>query len=89
MATLEQVIARIADETTEIGGLKTFVAGLRQQILDALSGATLPPATQAKIDQVFAGVDKNAHDIVDAMAENVTPPVGGTGATGGTGPAGP
>ncbi len=90
MATLEQVLARVADETTEIGSLKVFVQGLRQQILDALSGATLPPATQAKIDAVFTGVDKNATDIVEAMAENVPPPVdtGPAGTGGDTTPAG-
>lgn len=74
MATLDQVLADVAEESTQIDSLSAFVAGLKQQIADALAGTTLPPAVQAKVDAVFAGVEANKGKVVAAMAENVPPP---------------
>jgi altronate dehydratase len=57
MATLDEVLADVTDEGTQIDSLSVLVAGLKQQLADALSGTTLPPAVQAKVDAVFAGDD--------------------------------
>ena len=73
MQTLDEVLAEVADESTKIDSLGTFIAGLKQQIADALSGATLPPAVQAKVDAVFAGVQANKQKVVTAMDANVPP----------------
>lgn len=82
MATLDEVLAEVAKETTDIGSLTTFIQGLEQQIKDALSGVTLPPDVQTKVDQVFANVTNNDAAIVAAMASNVPPPTGATVAPG-------
>lgn len=73
MPTLDQVLADVEEESTKLDGLATFIAGLKQQITDALAGEKLSPAVQAKIDAVFAGVESNKTKIVSAMDANVTP----------------
>lgn len=70
MATLDQIVTDVQDESTQIDGLSTLTAGLKQQLADALAGTTLPPATQAKIDAVFAGVEANKAKIVTAINAN-------------------
>ena len=73
MANLDQVLADVAEESTKLDSLAAFIAGLKQQIADALSGATLPPAVQAKVDAVFAGVEANKAKVQEALDANVTP----------------
>lgn len=71
MNNLDEILADVADESTKLDSLGTFIAGLKQQIADALSGATLPPAVQAKIDAVFAGVEANKAKVQAALDANV------------------
>lgn len=73
MATLDQVLQDIADEKTAIASVSELIAGLRKQVEDALAGVTLPPAVQAKIDQVFEGAEANKKALADALAANVPP----------------
>lgn len=73
MATMDEIVAKVAAETTLVGGLSTFIQGLQAQIL-ALPGIT--PAMQAQIDSVFSSVSSNDTAIATAMGQNVTPPVG-------------
>ncbi len=73
MASLQDIIDDVSAETTAIGSLTDLVAGLKQQLADALSGVNLPPAVQAKVDAIFAGVDANKQKILDALAANVPP----------------
>lgn len=73
MATIDEVLADTTEESSKIDSLVVFIAGLKQQIADALAGVTLPPAVQAKVDQVFAAVEANKGRIVSAMEAN-TPP---------------
>lgn len=70
MATMEEVVAKVEEETTQVGGLKVFIQGLKDQIA-ALP--TMTPALQAQIDQVFTTVSANSKAIADAMMAN-TPP---------------
>jgi hypothetical protein len=70
MATLDEVLADVTDESTQIAGISTLIAGLKQQLADALAGTTLPPATQAKVDAIFAAAEKNKADIAAALAAN-------------------
>src|SRR4051812_30847691 len=59
MATLDEVLQDVTDESTVIDSINTLVQGLRQQLADALSGANLPAPVQAKIDQIFAAAESN------------------------------
>jgi hypothetical protein len=72
MATLDEVLKDVTDEATAIDGISTLIAGLKQQLADALSGATLPPATQAKVDAIFAQAEANKAKIATALEPNPT-----------------
>lgn len=72
MPTLDEVLADVTEEGSKLDSLATFIAGLKQQIADALAGVTLPPKVQAQIDAVFAGVESNKAKVVAAMDANVT-----------------
>lgn len=74
MAKLEDVLKDVNDEATLIGGVSTMIAGLRQQVADALAGSVLPSATQAQIDQIFAAAEVNKAALAAALAN--VPPVG-------------
>ena len=74
MASLEEVLAEVTDEATKIDSLTTFMDGLKQQLADALSGANLPPAVQAKVDQVFSAVEANKAKVVAAIEANTEEP---------------
>ena len=73
LATLDDVIQDMTDETTAIGGISTLITGLQQQLADALSGVTLPPGTQAKIDQIFTAAEANKAALATALATGVPP----------------
>ena len=82
MATLDQILADVTDEETSLDSISTLIAGLQKQIADALSGATLPPAVQAKVDAIFAAAETNKAKIAAALAANVPPaPAAPTGPT--------
>jgi hypothetical protein len=68
MATLDEVVAKVTQETTDIGSLKVFVQGLQDQI-KVVPGMT--PAMQAQIDTIFTTVASNDQAIVTAMKANV------------------
>jgi len=71
VATLDQVLTDVTDESTRLDSISTLIAGLKQQVADALSGATLSPAVQAKIDQVFQAAETNKGKIDTALNTNV------------------
>lgn len=73
MATLDDVLAEVTKETTAIGGVTALIAGLRQQIADALNTHTIPPAVQAKVDAIFAAATANNAAIAQALADPGTP----------------
>src|ERR1700730_6653838 len=82
MATLDQVLAAVTDESTQLDSLSTLIAGLKQQVADALAGTTLPAAVQAKVDAVFAQAETNKGKIATAIsantpAANIPPPAAG------------
>lgn len=75
MATLDQVLQDVTDESTRLDSISTLISGLKQQLADALAGTTLPPPVQAKIDAVFAAAEANKAKIDTALNTNVPAPV--------------
>ena len=73
MATLDEVLAAVQEQDTQIDSLAVLVAGIKQQ-LDAVLGGQLPPETQAKVDAIFERVTSNTQEVVDAINANTTPP---------------
>ena len=81
MATLDDIQANEAHEGTAIGqladavtALKEGMATLQQQLADALSGVTLPPAVQTKIDNAFAASKTNSDKVDEILSALVPPP---------------
>ncbi len=64
---LDQLLGAVTDQSGKIDSMRTFIAGLEQQIKDALSGENITPESQAKLDQVFAGLENNTQQIVNAI----------------------
>lgn len=69
--TLDEVLADVQAETTALDSVGELIKGLKQQLADALSGANLPPAVQAKVDAVFDQAEKNKAKIAAALEANV------------------
>lgn len=67
MATIDQVLSDVQAESTTIASVQAFVAGLRQQLADALANTSVPADVQAKIDQVFDAVEANKVALAGAM----------------------
>lgn len=74
MATLDQVLADVTDESTRLDSISALIDGLKTQLAAALAGTTLPPATQAKVDAIFAAAEANKGKIDVALNANVPAP---------------
>lgn len=70
MATLDQILQDVTDESTAIDSISTLIAGLKQQLADALANTSLPPDVQAKIDAVFSAAESNKAKLAAALAAN-------------------
>lgn len=77
--TLDEVLADAGDESTKIDSLLVIVDGIEQQLKDALSGVTLPPAAQTKVDAIFDNIESNKAKVQAAIDKNT-----GTTGSGGT-----
>lgn len=73
MATLDAVLQDVTDESTRLDSLSALITGLQQQVADALSGTTLPPPVQAKVDAIFAQAEANKGKIDTALNAGVPP----------------
>jgi hypothetical protein len=80
--TLDQVLQSVQDESTQEDSLIALVAGIEQQLKDVLSGATLPPSVQAKVDAIFQAVETNKAKVAAAVIANTQSTDGGAGSTG-------
>lgn len=69
-ATLDDILAETSAEATADASISTLLAGIKTQLDQALSGATLSPAQQAKVNQIFANMQANTKVISDAVAAN-------------------
>lgn len=67
MATLDDDIAAVAAQSTQIDGVSTLITSLEQKIADALSGTTLPAPVQAKVDALFTALQTNSGKIATAI----------------------
>jgi chromosome segregation ATPase len=68
-ARLDQIVATVNKQSSQLASLNTFIEGLQEAI--RLQG--LSPEDQAKIDAIFAQLQANDQRIADAFTEN-TPP---------------
>ena len=73
MATLDEGLEIVASQKTKLASWDAFWDNVRQQLADALSGVTLPPAAQAKVDALIDGLKENSLRIDESLAEGVPP----------------
>jgi hypothetical protein len=80
MQNIDDLVAAVNDESTEIDSLTTLLNGVEQQLKDALAGITVPAPVAAKIQQVFDKVRANTQKLADAIVANTPsdPSSGGT-----------
>lgn len=69
MATLDEVLADVAEESTKIDGLITLLQGIKQELDNILAGQ-LPPEVQAKVDSLFAAVEADKAKVQSAIDTN-------------------
>jgi hypothetical protein len=70
MATLDEVLADVTEETSIVDSVDAFIVGLKQQLAEALATENLKPETQAKIDTLFASVRSNKTKLATALTAN-------------------
>ena len=87
MATLDEVLKDVTDESTQLDGISTLVSGLQQQVKDALANSSISPADQAKIDQIFNQAESNKQKILNALVSGTPADQASQGASSG-GPSG-
>ena len=78
--TVDEVLADIQEENTQIAGLSSLTASIKAQLDAALAGTTIPPDVQAKINSIFDGVETNKKAVMDAINANTA--AAGTDPTG-------
>lgn len=70
MATIDQLVTDVNEESTLEESVITLLNGIKQQLTEALSGANLPPAVQAKVDAAFSQLEANKAKLADALTAN-------------------
>lgn len=73
VATLDDILAEVTAEKTQIDSVLALVTGLKQQLTDALSGVTLPSGVQEKIDAAFNAIEANKTELQGAIDANTAP----------------
>lgn len=74
MPTLDETLAAVEANSSRIDSLQALMSGLKAQLDEALSGTTLPPAVQAKVDAIFTAASAQAADIDESLNANTPPP---------------
>src|ERR1043166_9712050 len=69
MATIQDIVQAVQQETTLVGGVTTLLQQLKQQITDALANQ-ITPDMQAAIDAAFTSATSNNQALADAIAAN-------------------
>lgn len=69
MASLDETLAAVAEETTADDSIIALLEGLRAQI----AAGGLSVADQAKVDAIFNQAKANSAKVTAALTEGVTP----------------
>lgn len=73
MASLDQVVQDVTDESTLEDSIITLLTNVQAQLAAILAG-NLPPDVQAKVDAVFASLEANKTKLAAAVAANTPAP---------------
>ena len=70
MANINEVIADVTAETTLETSLVTLLSNVQSQLTSALANVSVPVATQAQIDGIFALLEANKTALTAALTAN-------------------
>lgn len=73
MATLDETLQAVNDESTQEDSIVTLLQQLREQITGLTSG-NLPPDVQAKVDAIFTRLQDNKAKLAAAIANTGSNP---------------
>lgn len=73
MATLDEVLTKVSGNDDRLDSIVDLIAGLKTQLDEVLSGVTLPPAVQEKVDAIFNQAVESSAKIDTALNTNVPP----------------
>jgi hypothetical protein len=68
--TLDQLIAEVAAQPTQVKAFTVLMECLQSEIKDASAGNTPPPSVQSKYDSVFDETAAKANEILAAIETN-------------------
>lgn len=69
MHTLDETLALVTAERTDVASIAALTAGLKKQLDDALAGV-LTPTQQMRVDAIFDQAQQNKQAIADAVKAN-------------------
>lgn len=70
MATLDETLASVTANATVGGSAVALMASLKARLDDLLSGVTLPPGVQTKIDAIFTASEADKVALEEAILAN-------------------
>lgn len=70
MPTLDEALASVTANGTVGGSAVALMANLKTRLDEALSGVTLPPAVQAKVDAIFTASEADKTALEEAILAN-------------------
>jgi hypothetical protein len=70
----DEALAAVTAEDTRVDSLITLFSTTKKKLADALSGVTIPPAVQEKINSIFDLSAASAAKMDTALNTNVPPP---------------
>ena len=65
--TIDQLIAEVAAQPTQVAAFNSFLACLKIELHDATVGDTPPPSVAAKYDFIFSTATGKANEILSAI----------------------
>jgi len=67
--TIDQLIAEVAKQPTQVDAFKTFMTCLKIEMDDVFVGDSLPPSLQGKYDSVFGTASDRSNDVLHAIED--------------------
>jgi len=68
--TLDELLVAVTEADQVDDSLIALTASIKQQLKEALSGVTIPPAAQAKVDAIFAQIVAGKEKVAAAVLAN-------------------
>lgn len=68
MASIDDLVAAATQESNDEDSVLAVLVTIQKQLADVLSGATLPPDVQTKVDALFAEAQANSAKLAAAIA---------------------